>query len=150
MGAGPTKSTSNVLPSYGLHGKDFHKLSQLRTNLNQIFQIKIQEKIFNLTKEEAFLISPKCYVYILKHLSPFVIPLPPNKNINSGDLILAFEQLTLLFSSLTQVLINQSNVQTIKYLSEVLENEHLKNACNLVLRGNVQNHVFELSSKMFQ
>jgi hypothetical protein len=95
---------------------------------NKIFPFNVENKIFNFTKEEAYLISPKGYSFILEHFSPFLIFLPSDskyQNIKSEDLIEAFEQFSLLFSTLTQININQSNVLVFDYLSNVLKNEYI-------------------------
>jgi hypothetical protein len=146
-------TSSNVDTSFKLHGKDFHILSQLESDSNKTFPIRIQEKIFKFTKEEIYLLSPKCYSDILESSLPFFIPLPSNnkyKNVPEDDLIKVFENIILLFSSLTQVQIIQSNVHVLQYLSEILENQDLESACRCFLQGQNQNTFFELSSIMFK
>jgi hypothetical protein len=56
-----------------LKGKDFHALSQLETEDDKIFPFEIAHKIFKLTKEETFLLSPKAYLFIFQSSSPFII-----------------------------------------------------------------------------
>jgi hypothetical protein len=137
--------------SFDLSGKDFHKLSQFENDFNKKFEFKVQGKDFKFTKEEAYLFLPKGYLYILENLTPFTIPLPTNKkykNIKSEDLIQAFEQLSLLFSILTNVQIDQTNVHVFTYISRILENEYLDSACKYFLNGQAQNQIFVLSSRM--
>jgi hypothetical protein len=144
-------STSNANTVFDLHGEDFHKLSKLEAPNNKRFLIKICNKIFHLTKEETYLLSPKCYSLILKISFSFSITLPSNqksKYFNKDDLIQAFEQLYLLFSTRIQILINQSNVHVFKYLSKVLENEYLRIECEHFLNGESSNTCFMFSSKM--
>jgi hypothetical protein len=86
-------TSSNVSTSYELRGKDFHILSQLETEVNKIFQIKIQQRTFKFTKEEIFLLSSKCYSHILKSSLPFTIPLPSDQKYQ-----------TVSFESLVQAL----------------------------------------------
>jgi hypothetical protein len=144
-------SCSNLVSSFHLHGQDFHKLSKFETQGNKIFQFKVQNKTFNFTKEEAYLISHKGYSFILKNSIPFTIPLPTDtkyKNIRSEDIIQALEKLSLLFSTLSQVQINQSNIIIFDFLSNVLENKYLKQICYNVSKSKMTNQAFELSSKM--
>jgi hypothetical protein len=100
----------NLRNSFELHGKDFHKLSQLENDFNRTFPIKLQEKIFKFTKEETYLLSPRCYSDILELSLPFIIPFPTykkNNSINYESLIQIFEKLSLLFSTSTYITINQ-------------------------------------------
>jgi hypothetical protein len=142
-------STSSIAQtSFELHGADFHILSYLETEFNKTFQIKIQQRIFRFTKEEIYLLSPKCYSKILKSSLPFTIPIPSDQKyetVNYQSLIHALEDLSSLFSSSTQIQITQTNILVYEYLSNILKNEYLGSICKFFLTD--QNQVFEISSK---
>jgi hypothetical protein len=147
-------STSpNGIASYYLHGEDFHKLSKLETQNNKTFQFNVVGKTFTFTKEEAYLLSPKGYSFILENSIPFKISLPTDPKYHSltpEDLIQAFEQLSLLFSTLSKIEINSTNILVFEFLSFILENPYLEEISKNVSELEMQNQVFELSSKMLK
>jgi hypothetical protein len=121
-----SSQTSNIRNSFELYGEDFHLLSQLETDSNKTFQIQFKGKVFKFTKEEIYLLSPKCYSDILYSFLPFKIQLPNKKKyqtVSSVDIIQALKKLSLLFSISKQIQIHKENVLVFKYISKVLENE---------------------------
>jgi hypothetical protein len=102
-------STLNDKKFFELHGQDFHILSKLETKWNKTFKFIIHDRVYNFTKEEAYLLSPKCYHYILEYSHSFTILLSHKKKyqkVNLEYLIHNFEKLILIFSSLSQVYID--------------------------------------------
>jgi hypothetical protein len=131
-----------------LKGKGFHRLSQLETKENKNFIITVIGKRYNLTKEEAFLLSPKAYYSILQSSLPFEISPSSDQTKKSKALILkCFGDLIQLFSTITQIKISSSNVEAFKYLNNYLCNPFLKNICLKVTPNKSQ--LFSFTSKMF-
>jgi hypothetical protein len=101
---------------------------------------------FSFPRSKSSSFSGKSFLSILQTKQSFNISALPNI---SGDLIiLDFEEIFLLFSNKSEILISKNTIIAFQYLSEVLENSVLFSICqNVLLSGDSQ--AFFFTSELF-
>jgi hypothetical protein len=125
---------------------DFHQLDQIIMPKNKIFEINVWSKSFFFSKEQLILISIKSFLWILDYKASFGIV--SSSTLSEYLLISCFNDIFLLFSSKSEILISQHTVIAFQYLSEILENPDLFSVCQKVKSFN-EPQLFYLTSEIF-
>lgn len=120
---------------------EIHKLDKLLDEKDYV--ILIQERMFFFSKSQIAFLSISVMKHYYHFTFPFEISLPSESKLTYSDLISSMVDLESLFHSKTNLIINDNNVESLKFLSEVLDNLSLKKICAYY----PSKTIFTLSSK---
>jgi hypothetical protein len=120
-------------------GKVFHQLNQIDMQKN--YAIQIGKTNFNFAKSQLPFLSLKAVQHFESTNQPFII------NDSNPQLISSFYSLSSLLKDQTELHITNENVNSLKLLSDYLDNKSLLSKCELFSSN--QPEIFTLNSKHF-
>jgi hypothetical protein len=115
-------------PSFYFKKKLLHRLNQ--SNATRDRGIQIQDQVFFFSEHQLAFLAPEAFYHFNESNYPFEIVLPLDSGTFSGsDILDSFTGLYSLFQSEAKLIINQINLPSLKYLSQVLGNSFLLDKC---------------------
>jgi hypothetical protein len=134
---------------FSINQNQIHLLNTL--SHHKYYKIKIGSLIFSCSLEQIAFLSQNVFDHFISSSSPFEIIIDQSHNpynVSIQDLISSFTLLDSLFHSSKSIEINETNYQSLYFLSEILDNPSLLAKCELFSKD--KNQQFSLTSQQLQ
>jgi hypothetical protein len=134
---------NKIIPFFSINGVNIHKINQFAEQKD--YAITIGNETFQYCREQLIFLSRAALHHFDSSSTPFEIQIfkikHPN-HISIEEFIKSFRLLDSLFHSINQFEINQTNVNSLSLLAEILDNPFLFSKCEKVFTDQPQTFSF--------
>jgi hypothetical protein len=138
---------SQNIPFYSINGEYIHKIHQLVKQKD--YKIQFSTKSFCYCKEQLIFLSRKALHHFESSISPFEIQIDENNQISVDELVSSFLLLDSLLHSAKQIEINETNVNSLSLIADILNNLYLSSKCAKVSPNHPKSISFSFKQLQF-